>query len=208
MTTTRHRNAPAGLPEAEILRRGLETFAELGYDATSVRELAKRLSVSHNFINDRYGSKARFWRAVVDSAMSERRDNLTALTEDETLTDEQRLRVIVLALYREAGNLPEVQRMIADESGRSTDRLDYLHAQVIGPFYAGLRPVLERLMAAGRMPPAPPDLVFFAITGPALALTHEPLAGRLGAPAEPDQLDRAETLARLVLEGLLPGAKA
>jgi TetR/AcrR family transcriptional regulator len=208
VTTTRHRNAPAGLPEAEILRRGLETFAELGYDATSVRELAKRLSVSHNFINDRYGSKARFWRAVVDSAMSARRDDLTALTEDGTLSDEQRLRVIVLDLYRVASRVPQVERMIADESGRDTDRLDYLHSQIIGPFYAGLRPVLERLMEAGRMRTAPPDLIFFAITGPALALSHQPLAGRLGAPADPDQLQRAETLALLVLDGLLPGAKA
>ncbi|MDX2961245.1 TetR family transcriptional regulator, partial [Streptomyces acidiscabies] len=41
--------------EESILRRGLEAFAELGYDHASARELARRLGVSHNFINDRYG---------------------------------------------------------------------------------------------------------------------------------------------------------
>ncbi|WP_243983159.1 hypothetical protein [Streptomyces sp. NEAU-YJ-81] len=35
-----------------------------------MRELAWRLDVSHNFINDRYGSKGNFWRAVVDFALS------------------------------------------------------------------------------------------------------------------------------------------
>lgn len=54
---------------AEILRRGLDTFAELGYAATTMRELAWRLDVSHNFINDRDGSKGNFWRAVVDFAL-------------------------------------------------------------------------------------------------------------------------------------------
>lgn len=56
--------------EAEILRRGMETFAELGYERTTARELTRRLGVSHNFINDRYGSKASFWRAVVDALLA------------------------------------------------------------------------------------------------------------------------------------------
>ncbi|MFT9473485.1 hypothetical protein [Streptomyces sp. 11-1-2] len=54
---------------AEIIRRGLDTFAELGYAATTMREPAWRLDVSHNFINDRDGSKGNFWRAVVDFAL-------------------------------------------------------------------------------------------------------------------------------------------
>lgn len=48
------------LDESEILRRGLETYAELGYAATTVRELARRLEVSRNFINDCYGYAASF----------------------------------------------------------------------------------------------------------------------------------------------------
>ncbi len=62
----RGKYAPVRLPESEILRRGLDTFAELGYAATTMRELARRLGVSHNFIHERYGSKDDFWRAVVD----------------------------------------------------------------------------------------------------------------------------------------------
>ena len=58
------------LTDAEILRRGLEAFSELGYEGASVRELAKRLGVNHNFINDRFGSKNNFWRAVAHAASS------------------------------------------------------------------------------------------------------------------------------------------
>lgn len=58
----RGKYAPVRMDENDSLRRGLDTFAEHGYAATTVRELAKRLDVSHNFITVRYGSKWNFWR--------------------------------------------------------------------------------------------------------------------------------------------------
>ena len=52
--------ADAQLPELEeILQRGLEAFAELGYEAVSVRQLNQRLGMEHAFIHDRYGSRKR-----------------------------------------------------------------------------------------------------------------------------------------------------
>src|SRR6266851_732825 len=62
--------ADAPLPDLEeILQRGLEAFAELGYEAVSVRQLNERLGMGHTFIHDRYGSKEAFWTAVVDHAV-------------------------------------------------------------------------------------------------------------------------------------------
>ena len=46
-------------PDDVILAKGLQAFGELGYDGASVRELARWIGVSHNFINDRYGSRRR-----------------------------------------------------------------------------------------------------------------------------------------------------
>ncbi|MEV6846192.1 TetR/AcrR family transcriptional regulator [Actinoplanes sp. NPDC051411] len=188
-----HRN----LPEADVLARGLTAFAELGYDATSVRELAKRLDVSHNYINDRFTSKAGFWRAVVEAAMRPRMGGLGLLAADDSRTDAERLRDIVTSFYEGVIDLRDVNRIIADESSRDTERLDYLVAEFIGPVFASWRPVLSRLL-----PGVPPETAFFAITGPALALAHGPLARRL-AGAEP-AAGRASDLARLVLDGLLP----
>jgi AcrR family transcriptional regulator len=215
MTTTepRNRNAPVGLPEADILRRGLEVFAEFGYEATSVRILAKRLAVSHNFINDRYGSKANFWRAVVQAAMREREAALVRLNRsDDSMSDEARLTAMIVELYRNAAEMPEVNQVFAHEAGHDTERLAYLYGEFIEPFFVSLCVVLNRLMAANRMPAVPQELIYFAITGPALALTHDPLAHHLGRTERPtpqERRDRADALARLVLEGLLPcGAPA
>jgi len=193
------------LAEDEILRRGLDTFAELGYEATTVRELARRLKVSHNFINDRYGSKAHFWRAVVDAAMRERGIEFKTVVED--LPDEERLVAVVTLFYRAAAQTPAVNRLVADESARESERLDYLHEHFVEPFWAGIRPTVERLMATGRMPRTAMDIVFFAITGPALAMTHEPLAYRLGRSRDwggPEREESAEAMANLVIRGLLP----
>jgi TetR/AcrR family transcriptional regulator len=67
--------------------------------ATSVRVLARRLAVSQNFINDRYGSKADFWRAVVQAAMREREDALIQLNRrDDSMPDDALARLVLEGL--------------------------------------------------------------------------------------------------------------
>ncbi|NMO55399.1 TetR/AcrR family transcriptional regulator [Actinoplanes sp. TBRC 11911] len=203
MATPGERNAPITLSEADILKRGLEAFAELGYEGASVRVLARRLGVSHNFINVRFGSKGKFWRAVVDAAMTSLRDDLV-WAADKSLPDDQLLRGIVFELFRHASKVPEVNRIIADESARESDRLDYINVLYIQPFFTVLEPILRRLMVARQMPDAPLEVVFAAINGSALALTHDPLVRRLGISSTPGRSERAELMARLLLDGLLP----
>jgi AcrR family transcriptional regulator len=197
--------------DADIFRRALSTFAELGYQATTVRELAKRLDVSHNFINDRYGSKENFWRAVIDSAMQDMATDLntsfdTWLDEDDAET----LRAVITRFFALAANSPQVNRIVADESVRDSSRLDYLVENYTRKFWDRLAPIIQRLMDGGRMPQVPLPLVFIAINGPALALTHENMINRLGPPAKETAEDvnrMAEFLAGMVVEGLLPSSR-
>lgn len=190
--------------EQEILRRGLEAFAELGYTGASVRELARRLDVSHNFINDRYGSKADFWRAAVSSELARTRARLEQVIAEEP-DDAGRLRAVIHGFYRIAAHSPEINRLMADESSRESDRLDFLYEQYIAPTLAALEPTLRRLIAAGRVRPVPLHLFFLAITGPAISLIQHPLSRRLGEPEQTEQqiTEAADALADLVLDGLL-----
>lgn len=205
--TARGKYAPVRLHESEILRRGLDTFAELGYAATTVRELARRLGVSHNFIHERYGSKQGFWRAVVDYGL---RDGRPAL--DRLLTEcheaEERRRAVIVHLYRLAANDSAMNRLLTDESTRDSSRLDYLHQQFIRPFWDSIGPTVDSLIEAGRVPRVPAHVLYFAITGPAFALAQDPIADRLD-PDEPPTAERdrnamADALSALVLHGLLP----
>ncbi|MFL4905857.1 TetR/AcrR family transcriptional regulator [Streptomyces sp. MMS24-I2-30] len=204
---TRGKYAPVQLDESEILRRGLTTFAELGYAATTMRELARRLEVSHNFINDRYGSKGNFWRAVVDFALldvqPEFNRRLAACHDDE-----ERLKSVIAHLYRVSANASAMNRLITDESTRDSTRLDYLHQQFIKPFWNSIEPVINNLMETGRIPHTPAHILYFAITGPALALAQNPIADRLNPTTTPTATHNrnamADTLSTLVLHGLLP----
>ncbi|MDC0767413.1 TetR/AcrR family transcriptional regulator [Streptomyces sp. HD] len=195
---------PAVPDEQSILQRGLEAFAELGYDHASARELARRLGVSHNFINDRYGSKADFWRAVVDFAMG---GQLARMPEvDPSVDDAERLRLLITGFYRTAVDSPLVGRLFVEEMNRDTERLDYLYEHYIAPTLQTFMPSIERLVAAGRMAPVPMDVLFFAVVPPVSGMVEVPLARRLGRPApeSPQQLTAtAETLAALVVNGLL-----
>ncbi|WUH90182.1 TetR/AcrR family transcriptional regulator [Streptomyces sp. NBC_00433] len=206
-SATRGKYAPVRMDQSEILRRGLDTFAELGYAATTVRELARRLGVSHNFINERYGSKWDYWRAVVDFALGEARPVLDRIPA-ECQNDDDRLRSVIVELYRLAANASGVNRLLSDESTRDSARLDYLHERFIQPFWDRIEPVVDRLMAAGRIPRVPSHIMYFAVTGPALALAQDPVADRLNPSASPvaeqDRNKMADELSSLVLQGLLP----
>ncbi|MFI8638598.1 TetR/AcrR family transcriptional regulator [Streptomyces chartreusis] len=197
-------DTPAVPEEQSILQRGLEAFAELGYDHASARELARRLGVSHNFINDRYGSKAAFWRAVVDHALG---GQLARMPEvDDSVDGAERLRLIITGFYRSAVDTPLVGRLFVEELNRETERLDYLYERYIAPTLQTLTPSIERLVAEGRMAPVPMDVLFFAVIPPVSGMVEVPLARRLGrpVPASPEQLTAtAETLAALVVNGLL-----
>ncbi|WP_327342900.1 TetR/AcrR family transcriptional regulator [Streptomyces europaeiscabiei] len=193
------------MPEEEsVLQRGMEAFAELGYDRASARELARRLGVSHNFINDRYGSKAAFWRAVVDSALG---PQLARLPEpDPSADDAENLRRLITAFYRSSADTPLVGRLFVDELNQDTERLDYLYDNYIGVVVGRMASSVDRLVAAGRMAPVPMDVLFFAIVPTVSGMLDVPLARRLGRTEHSSSertAARAESLAALVLDGLL-----
>ncbi|WP_416983239.1 TetR/AcrR family transcriptional regulator [Streptomyces sp. T028] len=199
-------DTPAVPEEESILQRGLEAFAELGYDHASARELARRLGVSHNFINDRYGSKAAFWRAVVDSALGAQLARMPEVDPDSGIDDAERLRQVITGFYRSAADSPLVGRIFVEELARDTERLDHLYERYIAPTLRTLTPSIDRLVAAGRMAPVPMDVLFFAVIPPVAGMVEVPLARRLGRPepASPQQLlATAEMLADLVVNGLL-----
>src|SRR5882724_395485 len=101
-------HADASLPDLEeILQRGLEAFAELGYEAVSVRHLNERLGMGHTFIHDRYGSKEAFWQAVMDSAIRHVTEEVTAAFDREQPTDDlARLTASVRAFHQANARRP------------------------------------------------------------------------------------------------------
>ncbi|MFE2541862.1 TetR/AcrR family transcriptional regulator [Actinacidiphila glaucinigra] len=193
------------LADSEILQRGLEAFAELSYSGASVRVLARRMSVSHNFINDRFGSKANFWRAVVDHAIATPHDQIMEIF-DRDLDDVDKFKSIVRQFYRASMHRPDINRIISDESVVDSDRLNYLYSKYTGQFMAEFEPLAKRLMNASKMTEIPMDVLYSALTGPVIVLSQQQMGRRIrgmGDPSDAELLHMANTLAEVVIHGLL-----
>jgi TetR/AcrR family transcriptional regulator len=197
--------ADAPVPDLEqILQRGLEAFAELGYEAASVRQLNARLGMGHTFIHDRYGSKEAFWKAVVDNAIGEVTREVAATPEAEGTNDLERLIASVRAFHSAAARRPHLTRLIDYEAGRDSWRLAHLYG-LMRPLNEAARPVFERLVRRGQLRDIPWYLFHFAVTKPLAMYSQAPLARLFGRPEDADDHMLMSTL---VLHGLLPAEAA
>jgi AcrR family transcriptional regulator len=205
--TTQRRRGPgrppadAPLPDlVEILQRGLEAFAELGYEAVSVRQLNERLGMGHTFIHDRFGSKEAFWQAVMESAIRHLTDEATAALDREQPPDDLAwLIASVRSFHQAAARRPHLTRVIDYEAGLDSPRLAYLYT-LMRPLDNVARPVFDRLVAEGTLRDIPWYLFHFAVTKPLAMYSQEPLARLFGRP---DDADDHTLMSMLVLNGLL-----
>lgn len=146
----RRRGRPAldadhAVPEERILLLAFRTFAEKGYEGTTVRNLAKQLGVSHNLLNVRFGTKAELWKRAVDARVAEASKPVLAAFDAPGLQDEQRLRVLIARFCRWTADHPHLVGMTNVEGRRDTWRLDYIVNAYVMPFKQRLDALLDRV---------------------------------------------------------------
>jgi AcrR family transcriptional regulator len=193
-----------------ILEGALEAFATAGFDGVSVRELTRRLGVSHNLVHHYFGSKQNLWHAVLDYALGEQIGEVAerverAMAEDqdpfESLADAIRQ---VVALF---ARLPALPRLLSFEAAWEGERLDHVYERYFIPLAEVARGLLARIERAGG---ARVDLRSFAlmlVTACGSLFTHASVARRLGGP-EPFSAEavslHAETVVSVLLDGVRP----
>jgi AcrR family transcriptional regulator len=195
---------PTGIPaEEEILARGLAAFAELGYEGASVRELARRLGVSHNFINDRYGSKERFWRAVIDQSLIAQVKRLWAALDVSSEDDLTRLRNLVHAFHQANVAEPDLPRILQYESIHGGKRLEYVFEQYLAPVRDAVAPLVRNLVEQGRVRPFPIDVMVYAVVAMSAVNAEGPFVSLLGDTFSADASGFASMLSDILLDGLV-----
>ncbi|MFT4569446.1 MAG: TetR/AcrR family transcriptional regulator [Hyphomicrobiaceae bacterium] len=204
----RPRGATADRTREEILEGALEAFADAGYEAMSVRELARRVGVSHNLVHHHFGAKPEVWQAAVKFGLEASILELVELLEKATglPSPEETLRIGLRRTISMLARRPAIARIIADEAGRGGERLDYIYDEFIQP---GLT-TLERFLGGAqgnrihdvdsRM------LALFVASVVSAPFTHGALAAKLGVPRPKSEraVERyAETLVDLMLGGIV-----
>jgi AcrR family transcriptional regulator len=196
--------SPAALEE--ILAAALRAFARYGYDGMSIRTLQRELGVSHNLINQRFGSKDGLWRAAVDWAFGELIAKLPTAV-DPTVSDPlEQMRMVIRRFIEFSAAHPELLALMNNEAAADTDRLDYLYDTYVQPILAPAAHLLDHLVSTGRVRPIPLRTLHFLIAhGGAAPFSLAPLARRFD-PADPllrAQVRRqAELVADIIVEGV------
>lgn len=135
---------PAAL-DADLLQLAFETFAELGYEGVSIRDLTRRLGVSHNLIHSRFGSKENLWRKAVDHCLGQTTLIYTEIYAAEYADEADRLRELVMNFTEWMSVNPHIVRLVTTEGSRESWRLDYLHENYIMPYHRLLDKLLKRI---------------------------------------------------------------
>jgi AcrR family transcriptional regulator len=170
-------NSPA--TDDEMLEAALGSFAELGYEGTSVRDLCRRLGVSHSLIHQRFGSKDELWYAAVDHGFKSLLVQMMQAVVDMGAGDDlDRLRAVLVRFVEVTAASPSLIGVINQEGLKDGPRIRYIHEMYIDQAMQLVSDVLDRLEAAERVRPVPQSVFYFLMangaTGP---LTLPGLAG-------------------------------
>ncbi len=209
--TSRGRGRPAAGDPAPptndaLLDAALDTFAEQGFDGTSVRELARRLDVSHNLIPQRFGSKEALWYAAVDHGFSVLAAAMVETAAEAGDVDVERLRAMVVRFVAANASRPALLRVINQEASSPGPRLDHLFDHYIEPVRRFGDEVLAGLRAAGKVRTASVPLFYFLMThGAGGPLAHRALAARFGDTVDPDDPAAVDRYAHEVVDVLFDG---
>ena len=130
---------------AEITQAALAAFAENGYAATKVDEVARRAGVSKGLLYLYFKTKEDLFKAVIRSFLSPRIDALISNIEETELSAEEFLRGPFLTFARSIPKSPAriLIRLMIAEGPKHPDLIAWYWDNVISRALAALRSLIE-----------------------------------------------------------------
>lgn len=140
----------------EITEAALHAFAEKGYAATRVEEVAKRAGVSKGLLYLYFKTKEELFKAVIRSFVVPKIDELTAVVDSNEMTSEAFLRGPFLDFVKTLPGSPVsvLIRLMIAEGPKHPDLLQFYWDNVISRGLTALERVLERGVENGEFRPS------------------------------------------------------
>ena len=197
------------IDEAHLLNTAFTMFAAYGYEASTMRAMARELEVSHNLLNVRFGRKSELWKAAVGWRLDEAaRDVERAFAEEGA--PEDRLRELVYRFCRWAIINSDIIAISHQEGQQKSWRLDYLVEQFILPFQERLQSLLAEVAQERQLTPIDSGMLLaLLVNGVGSYFALGPLQNKLlpdqavadGNGIAPEK--QADAMAEFLLAGLL-----
>ncbi|HEX6660718.1 MAG TPA: TetR/AcrR family transcriptional regulator [Sphingomicrobium sp.] len=190
---------------AEICAAALEVFAEKGFAAAKLDEIAKRAGVSKGTLYLYFKDKEQLFRAVVRDSIA---PNVAAITSAISAMDApfaDVVRMFLAGFAEREARLPvgAVAKMVIGESRNFPELARVWHDEVASKAIGALAAAIQRAQQRGEVRDGDPRLYAFSLMGPMVlgALWRATLVPAGGEPLDLPAL--AKQHAETVLEGLL-----
>jgi len=189
----------------EIIDAALEVFAEKGFAAAKLDNVARRAGISKPTLYLYFETKEEIFRAVARAAVA---SLLEALESQPEGPDAPFAQLAPKLLSRAAGmmmggRVPAIARMVVGESRNFPDLARIWHDDVVTSVIGMVTGIIARAQGRGEVAPGDPRLHAFSLMGPmVMAMLFGEVFGGVGANP-PDLRALADQHARTALRGLL-----
>jgi AcrR family transcriptional regulator len=189
----------------EICAAALEVFAEKGFAAAKLDEIARRAGVSKGTLYLYFEDKEQLFRAVVRSAIAPNIEAVTSIISAADAPFSDIVRMFLTAFSEREAQLPigAVAKMVVGESRNFPELARVWHDEVASKAIGAIAAFVERAQQRGEVRPGDPRLHAFSLMGPMVlgALWRATLVPAGGEPLDLGAL--AKQHAETVLAGLL-----
>ena len=153
---------------SEIVAAALEVFAEKGFAAARLEEIAARAGVSKGALYLYFDTKDALFRAVVHETVSPNLDAVKAMTEafPGRFADLAPLILARIAQIASGSRLPAVAKMVIGESRNFPDLARVWHETVVSRAVGLLSGLIARAQERGEIRPGDPRLFAISLIGP------------------------------------------
>jgi AcrR family transcriptional regulator len=189
----------------EICAAALEVFAERGFAAARLEEIARRAGVSKGTLYLYFKDKEDLFRAVVRDTVAPNIAMMRQAVEAADLPFEAVVRLLLPRFAELAGTVPigAVAKIVIGESRNFPELAKTYYDLVVSQAVALMTGLIEKAQTNGEVRPGDPRLHAMSLAGPMIMglLWRETLEPAGGAPVDLHQLARQH--AETVLKGLL-----
>lgn len=155
---------------AEIIAAAYAVFAEKGFAAAKLDDIAARAGVSKGALYLYFETKQEIFEAVVRSAIAPNIDMIRAMAEAYAGPLEPLLREIILRVQTGIGaHFGPVIKMVIGESRNFPELARVWHDQMVEPGLGILTGVIARAQARGEVRPGDPRAFCVSLISPILA---------------------------------------
>ena len=155
----------------EIVAAALDVFAEKGFAATRLEDIAARAGVSKGTVYLYFDNKEALFKAAVEATMLPAVEAAEALAGDTGRPASELLREFVYGWWEMVGSTPlgAVPKLLVAEAGNFPEIARWFHDSLISRGHRAMTRIIEQGIASGEFRPAPAAVAARIVFAPLFA---------------------------------------